>query len=67
MAEIVGITAGALGILRTATSASSKLRHVCKSWKNAPAELLALYNKVEDLRVVVGKIRNTATAVEGAF
>ena len=64
MAEIMGIAAAAIGILNTGAKASVRLRQTFKTWINAPEELLALHNEVEDLRVVINQISIAGTAVE---
>lgn len=64
MAEAVGLAISVVGILDTLTRASKHLGEVISTWRNAPDELLALRNELEDMRVVLDEVQHTRKAVE---
>ncbi|KAI1429135.1 hypothetical protein F5Y12DRAFT_710346 [Xylaria sp. FL1777] len=64
MAEVFGVVSGAIGVLDVSTRGIQRLQQVVKTWINAPAELLALQNEVEDLRYLLDEIQRTAVAIE---
>lgn len=64
MAEVVGLVISVVGILDTLARASKHLHEIISAWRNAPDELLALLNEVEDMRVVLDEVQHTRKVVE---
>jgi predicted nucleic acid-binding Zn-ribbon protein len=65
--EVLGILAATVGVLKVGSKVSSKLRDIIKTWQNVPAELLALHNELEDLRIVLDEMRSCEKDIEATF
>lgn len=57
MADPLSITAAVLGTLDASIRISGKLGDLVQVWKDAPAEIYALYNEISDLSVVLDHAR----------
>jgi hypothetical protein len=58
MADPFSILAGILSLIDVSARLSSKTRFIARTVKNAPSEILALGNELEDLRVVLNEAEN---------
>jgi chromosome segregation ATPase len=58
MADPFTIVAGILSLVDVSARLSSKTRYIARTIKHAPAEILALGNELEDLRVVLHEVES---------
>ena len=66
MAEVFGTISAAIGVLDVSTRGVQRLHHIIKTWNNAPAELLALTNEIEDLKLLLSEIDSAKVTIEDA-
>jgi hypothetical protein len=64
MADPLSITASALTVLETSSACARILVHIIRGLKNAPAELTALSNEVNDIKVVLYNIKAVCKPTE---
>jgi hypothetical protein len=58
MADPVSLLACVLGTLEIGTRLTTALNGVLRTWKTAPAEILAIHNEISDLNIVLNYTRN---------